>query len=63
MGNEPLNALAPKYTQTQDERQGIVILFHGFPLPVVAGSFSGMGLDGYASGIIGRASWFISFSL
>jgi hypothetical protein len=32
-------------------------------LLVVARSFSGMGLDGYASGIIGRDSWFISFSL
>jgi hypothetical protein len=32
-------------------------------LLVVARSFSGIGLDGYASGIIGRASWFISYSL
>jgi hypothetical protein len=35
----------------------------GFSLAVVARSFSGMGLDGYASGIIGRDSWFISCSL
>jgi hypothetical protein len=26
----------------------------------VAKSFSGMGLDGYASGVVGRDSWFLS---
>jgi hypothetical protein len=32
-------------------------------LPVVARFFLGIGLDGYASGIIGRTIWFISFCL
>ena len=41
----------------------IVTTTGGRHLPVVARFSSGMGLDGYASGIIGRVSWFISFSL